>query len=97
MDCEENSLHEEFVQSYSHTYSVPHSDRFGLVRHSMYWSAGNNCGICAQAILANSKFLQKWPFANMVMKSWYPGYIRVMGIVVWVYALICFYFLAARF
>jgi hypothetical protein len=35
--------------------------------------------------------MQKWPFSNMVMKPWYPAYVRIMGIVGWAYALICFY------
>jgi hypothetical protein len=30
--------------------------------------------------LRSSKLVQKWPFSNIVMKAWYPTYLRVMGV-----------------
>jgi uncharacterized membrane protein len=32
--------------------------------------------------LRSSRFIQKWPFAGMVMESWIPTYIRFMGLFV---------------
>jgi len=29
-----------------------------------------------------NKFFQKWPFADMVLESWYPTYLRFMGLFV---------------
>ena len=30
--------------------------------------------------LRRNRFIQKWPFANMVLKPWYPTYLRFMGL-----------------
>jgi hypothetical protein len=30
--------------------------------------------------LRRNKLFQKWPFANMVLKPWYPTYLRFMGL-----------------
>jgi len=56
------------------------------------------CAFCAirpdkVAVYARNRYLhspkwsQKWPFANMVMKSWYPTYLRWMG--VWGFVFLC--------
>jgi hypothetical protein len=34
-----------------------------------------------------SKFVQAYPFSNVVQKSWYPTYIRCAGIFIWLWAL----------
>jgi hypothetical protein len=34
-----------------------------------------------------SKFVQAYPFSGMVMKPWYPIYIRSAGIFIWLWAL----------
>jgi hypothetical protein len=41
----------------------------------------------AQRNYAKSKFVQAYPFSGMVMKPWYPTYIRVAGIFIWLWAL----------
>jgi len=30
--------------------------------------------------LRSSKLVQKWPFSNIVMKSWYPTYLRIIAL-----------------
>ena len=30
------------------------------------------------------RYLQHYPFARMVMKPWYPTYLRIVGVLVWV-------------
>jgi hypothetical protein len=34
-----------------------------------------------------SKFVQAYPFSNMVLKPWYPTYIRCAGVFIWLWAL----------
>lgn len=34
-----------------------------------------------------SKFIQSYPFSNIVQKSWYPTYLRCAGIFVWFWVL----------
>jgi len=41
----------------------------------------------AQRNYTRSKFVQAYPFANMVMKPWYPVYIRCAGVFIWLWAL----------
>jgi hypothetical protein len=36
-----------------------------------------------QRSYAKSKFVQAYPFSGMVMKPWYPIYIRSAGIFIW--------------
>jgi hypothetical protein len=43
----------------------------------------------------SSKLIEKWPFANLVMKPWYPTYLRVVGsfgflTLIWLYALMAY-------
>jgi hypothetical protein len=45
---------------------------------------------------ASSKFLQNWPGSNMVMKSWYPLYLRIHGVVCWMFALVLIYAVVIR-
>ena len=33
------------------------------------------------------KFIQAYPFSNLVLKPWYPTYIRCAGIFIWLWAL----------
>ena len=40
-----------------------------------------------QKTYAKSKFVRSYPFSNMVMKSWYPIYIRGAGVFIWLWAL----------
>jgi hypothetical protein len=40
---------------------------------------------------AKSKFVRAYPFASMVLKPWYPYYIRCAGIFIWLWALIVGY------
>jgi hypothetical protein len=41
----------------------------------------------AQRNYTKSKFVQAYPFSGMVMKPWYPIYIRSAGIFIWLWAL----------
>jgi hypothetical protein len=47
--------------------------------------------------LGSPRWIRNWPFAGMVMKEWYPVYLRVMGIgglvvaLVWLTLLIRFF------
>jgi len=43
-----------------------------------------------------SKFAQGYPFSNMVMKPWYPTYIRAAGIFLWLWALAIVYLVVFR-
>ena len=45
---------------------------------------------------ARSKFLQNWPGSNMVMKSWYPLYLRIHGVVCWLFAFVFIYAIVIR-
>jgi len=45
----------------------------------------------------SSKLLQKWPFAKMVMKPWYPTYLRVMGLFGFLFMLGWLYAVAIQF
>ena len=45
--------------------------------------------------LRSSKLVQKWPFANLVMKPWYPGYLRIMGLFGFVFTLVWLYLAVA--
>jgi hypothetical protein len=38
--------------------------------------------------LSSPRWLRNWPFAGMVMKEWYPVYLRVVGIGGFVCALV---------
>jgi hypothetical protein len=49
------------------------------------------CALCAlrpeavasylrRRYLRSGKFVQNWPFSGIVMKSWYPRYLRIMGV-----------------
>ena len=49
------------------------------------------CALCAvqpkkvaayfrQKYLKSPKWVKNWPFAEMVMKGWYPIYLRVVGV-----------------
>ena len=44
----------------------------------------------------SSKFVQAYPFSNMVMKPWYPTYIRGAGIFIWLWALAIVYLVVFR-
>ena len=33
----------------------------------------------------SNRFVQAWPFSNLVLKSWYPTYLRSMGICFWIF------------
>jgi hypothetical protein len=35
----------------------------------------------------SNKFIQKWPFFDMVLLPWYPTYLRCMGVFLWLFAL----------
>ena len=41
--------------------------------------------------LRSSRFTQNFPFANIVMKSWYPTYLRCMGVFVLLFAAVLIY------
>ena len=41
--------------------------------------------------LRSNKFLQDWPFANMVLEPWYPTYLRFMGGFCWLFVLLVVY------
>jgi hypothetical protein len=43
-----------------------------------------------------SKFVQAYPFSNMVMKPSYPIYIRCMGAFIWFWALLILYLVVFR-
>jgi hypothetical protein len=45
----------------------------------------------------SSKFAQKFPFSNMVMKSWYPTYLRAMGSFGLIFIFIWFYLAVINF
>jgi hypothetical protein len=42
----------------------------------------------------SGKFTQNWPFARIVLKPWYPAYLRIVGVggllcmIVWLYAVL---------
>jgi hypothetical protein len=38
-----------------------------------------------------SKFVQSYPFSNMVLKPWYPTYIRCAGVFIWLWDLAIIY------
>src|SRR5208282_6365678 len=38
-----------------------------------------------------SKLVQAYPFSNIVLKPWYPTYIRCAGIFIWLWALAVIY------
>jgi hypothetical protein len=50
----------------------------------------------AQRNYTQSKFVQAYPFSNMVMKPWYPYYIRCAGIFIWLWALAIDYLVLFR-
>jgi hypothetical protein len=43
-----------------------------------------------------SKFIQSYPFSNMVAKPWYPVYIRCAGVFIWLWALMLDYLILFR-
>jgi hypothetical protein len=50
----------------------------------------------AQRSYTKSKFVQAYPFSGMVMKPWYPIYIRGAGIFIWLWALAIDYLVLFR-
>ena len=50
----------------------------------------------AQRNYTKSKFVQAYPFSGMVMKPWYPIYIRSAGIFIWLWALAVDYLVLFR-
>ena len=50
----------------------------------------------AQRNYTKSKFVQAYPFSGMVMKPWYPIYIRSAGIFIWLWALAIDYLVLFR-
>jgi len=40
---------------------------------------------------AKGKFTQAWPFSSIVMKPWYPTYVRAAGIIIWLATLVADY------
>jgi len=38
--------------------------------------------------LRSPKWIQKWPFASIVMKAWYPIYLRVVGLGGFIFTLV---------
>jgi hypothetical protein len=51
----------------------------------------------AQRRYANSgEFVRAYPFSNIVMKSWYPVYIRCAGIFIWLWVLAIDYLVMFR-
>ena len=57
------------------------------------------CGVKPDSVAANfrrryqrsSKLVQKLPFASMVMKPWYPTYVRIVGLLGFVCGLVWLY------
>ena len=49
-----------------------------------------------QRSYAKSKFVQSYPFSNMVTKPWYPIYIRCAGVFIWFWALAIDYLVLFR-
>jgi len=49
-----------------------------------------------QRSYAKSRFVQSYPFSNMVTKSWYPVYIRCVGVFIWFWALAIDYLVIFR-
>jgi hypothetical protein len=47
--------------------------------------------------IQSSRLLQRWPFANMVMKGSYPAYLRWMGLFGLLFALVLLYATLATF
>jgi hypothetical protein len=47
--------------------------------------------------LRSSKFVQKWPFSNRVMKSWYPTYLRNIALAGLIFTFAWCYFAAVKF
>jgi hypothetical protein len=41
----------------------------------------------ARSSYNKSKFMQAYLFSSMVMRPWYPTYIRAAGIFIWLWAL----------
>jgi hypothetical protein len=41
-------------------------------------------------------FVRAYPFSGMVMKDWYPAYLRFWGIVIWIWALVLIYLMWVR-
>lgn len=37
------------------------------------------------------KMTRAWPFSNLVLKPWYPTYLRFMGLFVWAFDLLFIY------
>lgn len=42
----------------------------------------------AQNNYRHSKIARWWPGAGVVMKSWYPTYLRCMGVYIWAFGLL---------
>jgi hypothetical protein len=59
-------------------------------------AVGTWCVVWPENIATNSrkrytssnKFFQNYPFSNMVLKTWFPTYLRCTGVVLWVFALL---------
>jgi hypothetical protein len=45
---------------------------------------------------AKSKFVRAYPFSSMVLRPWYPTYIRCAGVFVWLWALLIIYLVTFR-
>ena len=43
---------------------------------------------CRRRHLRNSRFMQSWPFASMVMEPWMPTYLRFAGVFVLAFAML---------
>lgn len=41
--------------------------------------------------LRSSRFMQKWPFASMIMAPWIPTYLRFMGLLLLAFAVTLFF------
>jgi hypothetical protein len=47
--------------------------------------------------LNSNKLAQKLPFANLVLKPWFPAYLRIMGLFGFMFVLVWFYAVVALF
>jgi hypothetical protein len=61
----------------------------GVFRTSMVVGWGRNN-------YAKSKLVRAYPFSGMVLKSWYPTYIRCAGIFIWLWELAIIYLVVSH-
>jgi hypothetical protein len=75
---------------------MPTANVIGLVVLSLgFYVCGGLCIFKTKMLVAwaqksytnSGKFVRAYPFSNIVMKSWYPVYIRCAGIFIWLWAL----------